>query len=88
LCYLRDDLCDVFCIFIGGVVVELAPEAGIDYALLQTYIGTGGEVSSFPDGTCPEIGWRATPERRASVWPNGGKWQLFAVCIAVAHHHG
>jgi hypothetical protein len=55
LCYLRDDLCDVFCIFIGGVVVELAPEAGIDYALLQAYIGTGGEVSSFPDGTCPKL---------------------------------
>ena len=35
--------------------MELAPEAGIDYALLQTYIGTGGEVSSFPDGTCPKV---------------------------------
>ena len=55
LCYLRDDLCDVVCIFVGRVVVELAPEAGIDYALLQTYIGTGGEVSSFPDGTCPKV---------------------------------
>jgi hypothetical protein len=35
--------------------VELAQEAGIDYALLQTYIGTGGEVSSFPDGNCPKV---------------------------------
>ena len=55
LCYLRDDLCDVVCIFVGRVVVELVPEAGIDYALLQTYIGTGGEVSSFPNGTCPKV---------------------------------
>jgi hypothetical protein len=55
LCYFRDDLCDVVCIFVGRVVVELAPEAGVDYALLQTYIGTGGEVSSFPDGTRPKL---------------------------------
>jgi hypothetical protein len=54
LCYLRDDLCDVVCIFVGRVVVEPAPEAGIGYSLLQTYIGTG-EVSSFPDGTCPKV---------------------------------
>jgi hypothetical protein len=35
--------------------VELASEAGVDYALLQTYIGTGGEVSSLSDGTRPEL---------------------------------
>jgi hypothetical protein len=55
LCYLRDDLCDVVCIFVGRVVVELVPEAGIDYGLLQTYIGIGGEVSSFPNGTCSKV---------------------------------
>ena len=47
-CYLLDDLCNIFCIFVSGVVVELASEAGVDYALLQTYIGTGSEVSGFP----------------------------------------
>jgi hypothetical protein len=35
--------------------VELASEAGVDYALLQTYIGIGGEVSSFSDGTRPKL---------------------------------
>jgi hypothetical protein len=35
--------------------VELASEAGVDDSLLQTYIGTGSEVSSFPDGTCPKM---------------------------------
>jgi hypothetical protein len=34
--------------------MELAPEAGFNYALLQTYIGTG-DVSSFSDGTRPEL---------------------------------
>ena len=37
------------------VVVELASEAGVDYALLKTYISAGGEVSSFPDGTRPKL---------------------------------
>lgn len=55
LCYFSDDLCDVVCKFVGRVVVELAPEAGVDDSLLQTHIGTGGEVSSFPDGTCPKL---------------------------------
>lgn len=35
--------------------MELAPEASVDDSLLQTYIGTGSELSSFPDGTCPKL---------------------------------
>jgi hypothetical protein len=35
--------------------VELAPEAGVDDSFLKTYIGTGSEVSSFPDGICPKL---------------------------------
>jgi hypothetical protein len=54
-CYLLDDFCDVVCIFVSRIVMELASEAGVDYALLQTYIGTSGEVSSFPDGTRPKL---------------------------------
>jgi hypothetical protein len=55
LCYLLDDLCNAVCIFVSRVVVELAPEASVDDALLQTYIVTGSEVSSFPDGTRPKL---------------------------------
>jgi hypothetical protein len=55
LCYLCYDLSDVVRIFVGRVVVELAPEAGVDDSLLQAYIGTGSEVSSFPDGTRPKL---------------------------------
>jgi hypothetical protein len=85
LCDLCDDLRDVVRIFVRRVVVELAPEAGVDDSLLQTYIVTGSEVSSFTDGTSPKL-VGATPERRACVWPSGGKWQLFAVYMAVAYH--
>jgi hypothetical protein len=53
--YLRDYLCDVVCIFVSRVVVELAPETGVDYALLESYIRTGSEASSFPDGTRPQL---------------------------------
>jgi hypothetical protein len=35
--------------------VELASETGVDDYLLQTYIGTGSEVGSFPDGACPKL---------------------------------
>jgi hypothetical protein len=55
LSYLCDDLSDVVRKFVRGVVVELAPEAGVDDSLLKTYIGTGSEVSSFPDDTCPKL---------------------------------
>jgi hypothetical protein len=55
LCYLLDDLCDAVCIFVTRAVVELAPEASVDDALLQTYIVTGSEVSSFPDRTRPKV---------------------------------
>jgi hypothetical protein len=52
---LCDDLRDVVRIFVRifvrRVVVELATEASVDDSLLQTYIGTGSELSRFPDGT-------------------------------------
>jgi hypothetical protein len=35
--------------------VELAPKAGVDDSLFQTYIGTGSEPSSFPDCICPKL---------------------------------
>jgi hypothetical protein len=51
--YLLDDLCDVVCILVSRVVVEFASEAGIDNSLFQTYVDTGSEANSFPDGSYP-----------------------------------
>jgi hypothetical protein len=70
--------------------MESASEAGVDNALFQTHIGTGSEMSCFPDGICPQLVGTQLPRDELAFGraEKNGNYLLFTPRLLISTDRG